>query len=93
LAARYGSAAAIVLRDVSGVEESFATADRGLRIVTEGHPAHFDRLGDGVAAFRNREIIWTGAELCCITDIARWPPAAQSGSVLDRPSRRKCRRT
>jgi hypothetical protein len=57
----------IVHSDVSGVEESFGTADTGLRILTEGHPADFDCLGDGVEAFRNREMIRAGAELCCIT--------------------------
>jgi hypothetical protein len=40
-------AAVIVDSGVLGVEESFATADRGLPIMTEGHSADFDRLARG----------------------------------------------
>jgi hypothetical protein len=49
----HGPAAVIVPSAVRGVEESVATADKGLRIMTEGHPAELGHAGDGAVGFHN----------------------------------------
>jgi hypothetical protein len=64
LVARYGPEIVIVHGDDTGVEESFATAARGLRIKAEAHPADFDHLGERAEAFRNREMIRACAAFC-----------------------------
>jgi hypothetical protein len=66
LVARYGPGIVIVHGDDTGVEESYATAVKGLRITTEAHPVDFDHLGDGAEPFRNREMVRAGAELCIV---------------------------
>jgi hypothetical protein len=71
LVARYGPGIVIVHGDDTGVEESFATAAKGLRITTEAHPADFDYLGDGAEPFRNREMVRAGTR----------EPALHSGRI------------
>jgi hypothetical protein len=66
LVARYGPDIVIVHGDDTGVEESFATAAKGLRIQTEAYPADFGHLGEGAETFRNREMIRAGAGLCVV---------------------------
>src|SRR5258708_269331 len=64
LVKRYGPAIVIVHGDAPGVDESFATACRGLGIEVEAHPADWDRLGKRAGPIRNQEMIDAGAGLC-----------------------------
>ncbi len=64
LVERYGPDIVIVHGDATGVDESFATAAKGLGVAVEAHPADWDRLGKRAGPIRNGEMIRAGAELC-----------------------------
>jgi hypothetical protein len=61
---RYGPDLIIVHGDATGVDESFGTAARGLGLVVEAHPAHWDRFGKYAGPKRNGEMVAAGADLC-----------------------------
>jgi hypothetical protein len=61
---RYGPDIVIVHGAATGVDESFATAAKGLGIATEPHPADWDRLGRMAGPIRNGEMVKLGAGLC-----------------------------
>ena len=54
----------IVHGDATGVDESFATAAKGLGVAVEAHPADWDRLGKKAGPMRNGEMVRAGADLC-----------------------------
>jgi hypothetical protein len=64
LVARYGPDIVIVHGDATGVDESFATAAKGLGIAVEAHPADWDRLGKRAGPIRNQQMVDAGAGLC-----------------------------
>jgi hypothetical protein len=66
LVERYGPGIVIVHGDGTGVDESFATAARGLGVAVEAHPADWDRLGLGAGSIRNGEMVRAGADLCVV---------------------------
>jgi hypothetical protein len=61
---RYGPGLIILHGGATGVDESFATVARGLKVATEAHPAEWDRLGNRAGPIRNGEMIAAGATLC-----------------------------
>jgi hypothetical protein len=64
LVARYRPDLVIVHGGGPGVDESFATAARGLGIAVEPHPADRDRLGERAGPVRNQEMVDAGAARC-----------------------------
>ena len=67
LVAHYGSGIAIVHGGATGVDESFATACKGLGIAAEAHPVSdedWQRLGKRAGPLRNRAMVQAGADLC-----------------------------
>jgi hypothetical protein len=64
LVAHYGPEIVIVLGDATGVDESFATAAKGVGIAVEAHPADWDGLGKRAGPIRNQGMIDAGAGLC-----------------------------
>jgi hypothetical protein len=64
LVKRYGPDIVIVHGDATGVDESFATAAKGLGVAVEAHPADWDRLGKRAGPIRNEEMVCAGAGLC-----------------------------
>lgn len=54
----------IVHGDATGIDESFATAAKGLGVAVEAHPADWDRLGKRAGSIRNGKLIRAGAGLC-----------------------------
>lgn len=64
LVQRYGPDIVIVHGDATGVDESFATAAKGLGVSVEAHPAAWDRLGKRAGPIRNGEMVRAGADLC-----------------------------
>jgi hypothetical protein len=61
---RYGPDIVIVHGAATGVDESFATAARGLGVAEEPHPADGDRHGKRAGPIRNQEMVDAGAALC-----------------------------
>ena len=64
LIARYGRDLTIIHGDSTGVDESFATAAKGLGLKVYAYPATWDRYGDVAGPIRNSEMVRAGTELC-----------------------------
>jgi hypothetical protein len=61
---RYGPGITIIHGGDPGVDESFATACRGLGVTAEPHLADWKGLGNIAGPDRNKQMVEAGAELC-----------------------------
>src|SRR5262249_33867496 len=64
LVARYGPDLTIIHGESTGVDESFATAAKGLGLHVEAYSANWDKHGDAAGPIRNGDMVRSGADLC-----------------------------
>jgi hypothetical protein len=64
LIARHGPGITIIHGGAPGVDNSFASACRGLGTSTEPHLADWKGLGNIAGPARNKEMVDSGADLC-----------------------------